>query len=104
MISLCNSHPTQFLFFQSCGPLKAETGAAALCETGGKHMNLLKMDAGAAVSTLLFGFKYAASVCLSGSTLMWLLHKHSLLKVPVIRLMQRVSMGLAAAGMWMFSQ
>lgn len=92
------------MFFQSCSSLKAESLAAALCETGGKHMNPLKMDAGAAVSTPLFGFKYAASVCLSGSTLMWLLNKHSLLKVSLIRLMQLVSMGLAAAGMWMFSQ
>lgn len=58
----------------------------------------------AAVSSLLFGFRYAASVCLSGSTLMWLLNKHSLLKVSLIRLMQCVSMRSVAAGMWMFSQ
>lgn len=65
---------------------------------------MLKMCVTAVDSSLLFGFKYAASVCLSGSTLMCLLNKHSLLKVSLIRLMQCVSMGSVAAGMWMFSQ
>lgn len=63
----------------------------------------VEKDVSAMVSRPLFGFKYAASVCLSGSTLMCLLNKHSLLKVSLIRLMQCVSMGSVAAGMWMFS-
>lgn len=49
------------------------------------------------------GFKYPASDRISGSALTCLLNKHSLLKVSLIRLMQNVSVGSGAAGMWMFS-
>lgn len=48
----------------------------------------------AVVSSRLFG---------SGSPLMHLLNKHSLLKVSLIRLMHCISTESAPAGMWMFS-